>query len=437
MTLPEIVGVIAGVLTIAGVLVAATRYITQLQYQVRIERLQTQKESGAKAQSDLAAMNSLLVEELSAARRTGAVAAAKKGEVDDALTSIMKLTGAGGGSIYVPLPTNPGQETEGLVFLSIQPVTQQTMKLRRKTIPIHSLAGRCFTKGEPFVVANSKASSDHYGKADAVSGYQTHDTINLPLRGPGGVVVGVLQLLNREGARFAERDIAELTQLSATMAARVAEFLSISGSLEILGIVPQPEADYATVMFCDLTASSTLFSELNVSSAVQHLNEYLERACDIAFARGATVDKYVGDGVLLRFNVPRSVPNHPMEAVQAAFEISDAFARMKSEWITLGEVLGRVYVRSGIAYGPVQLANVGHPQYQYLTIFGTPVNAAVNLCDIAARNRNVVVVDEFVFQHVKDMVDAERLPDTGLGKASKHTGAAYEIRPRGPMARPA
>ena len=51
-------------------------------------------------------------------------------------------------------------------------------------------------------------------------------------------------------------------------------------------------------MFCDLTSSSTLFQELNVSAAVQHINEYLQVVCDVAFSHGATVDKYMGDGAL-------------------------------------------------------------------------------------------------------------------------------------------
>jgi class 3 adenylate cyclase len=181
-------------------------------------------------------------------------------------------------------------------------------------------------------------------------------------------------------------------------------------------------------MFCDLTASSTLFSELNVSSAIRHLNEYLEAACDIAFRHGATVDKYVGDGVLLRFNVPRPVEDHPFQAVRAAFEINGAFDAIKRDWLTMGEALGALHVRSGIAFGGVRRATVGHPQYQYLTIFGTPVNAAVNLCDIAARDRNVVVIDDRLHEAIKARIDAVPLSTTPLGKAGKYTASAWEVR---------
>ena len=45
-------------------------------------------------------------------------------------------------------------EVQGLAFLSIEPFTVQTQVLRAKMIPLHSLAGRCFTSGQSFCVAN-------------------------------------------------------------------------------------------------------------------------------------------------------------------------------------------------------------------------------------------------------------------------------------------
>lgn len=93
----------------------------------------------------------------------------------------MRLAQAGGGSIYVPLPADSPDQEKGLAFLSIQPTTQQTLKLRRKIVPLESLAGRCYKTGKPFTVADSNKSPDHFGKADQVSGYSTQDTLNFPL----------------------------------------------------------------------------------------------------------------------------------------------------------------------------------------------------------------------------------------------------------------
>ena len=321
MALLEIIGVTTGILTIAGAIVALTRYVTQLQLQVQLDRTETDRSHVEKARSDLAAANRLLLEELAVARRTGGAASAKKAEIDDELRSLMKLLSAEAGSVYLPIRDHSRNEVAGLVFLAIEPVTEHTMKLRKKMIPLHSLAGRCFKHAQSLVVANAKSSQYHYDKADKVSGYQTQDALNIPLR-TSSTVVGVLQLLNKQGEnKFTEQDLDKLQGLSGKIANRVEEFSLLPGALELVGVVPDADAQYATIMFCDLTASSILFQELNVSAAVQHINEYLEEICNVAFRHGATVDKYMGDGVLFRFNVPHAVDAHPLAAIRAALDM--------------------------------------------------------------------------------------------------------------------
>ena len=145
MSWSDTVGLITGILSIAGVIVGLTRYVTKLQSRVRLERLQVEKEQAEQSRSDLAATNRLLLEELASARRTGAAASAKKAEIDDELAALMKLASARAGSVYLPLRGDSPEQASGLVFLAIAPVTEATMKLRKKIIPLHSLAGRCFT----------------------------------------------------------------------------------------------------------------------------------------------------------------------------------------------------------------------------------------------------------------------------------------------------
>jgi len=426
MPWPEI-GVATGILTLATALVYVTRYITQLQSQVRLERLELEKSQAEKARSDIAAAHTVLLEELAAARRTGSAASAKKGEIDEELRALIKLSSADSGSVYIPLRDESRDEVRGLVFAAIEPITEQTIKLRKMVIPLASNAGRCFTADEPKVHVNAKVSQEHYDKADQVSGYHTQDMLNVPLR-MGAKVVGVLQLLNKKGGeRFSQSDLDKSQKLSTKIAAKVNEFSLLPGSLEVLGIVPETAPQYATILFCDLTASAVLFRELNVAAALQHINEYLESLCDIAFRCGATVDKYIGDGVLFRFNVPHPVENHPLVAVQAALEMHQVFDRVKKDWLTRGEPVAGLHTRAGLAYGAVQKVTLGHPQFQSLTVFGMAVNAAVNLCESAPRDRNVVIIDQLLYAQVAAEIRATPIPDTQLGKARNYTSSAYEV----------
>ena len=87
-----------------------------------------------------------------------------------------------------------------------------------------------------------------------------------------------------------------------------------------------------------------------------------------------------------------------------------------------------MYIRIGIAYGEINEAVVGHPQYQYVTIFGQPVNIAINLCEAAVRDRTVIILDEQVHKVLSDQIQCERLPRERLGKAVSYIESAYELQ---------
>lgn len=418
-------------LTVIGAIISITRYVTGLQYKIREEKLLSEKDLLQQKYSDLEARYQELADEIAVTRRIGTVVLAKKLEIDDDLSVVIKSMRATAGSIYIPLTSQSTSELIGLAFLSIQPFGKHAAALKRKIIPPQSLAGRCFSTGEPFVSSNSKQDPAHFDKADKVSGFRTEDTLNYPLRNQGQIV-GVLQLLNKRGEeRFGNEDLVRVEPFADSIASKVAEFVRMPNSLEILGITPDREAEYATIMFCDLTRSSALFEELNAMAAIQNLNEFFERMCDIVFDKGGTVDKYTGDGVMFRFNVPRQLFDHYVKAVEAAMEMCISFEKLKQDWIILGEPITRIYIRIGIAYGSVYQALIGHPQYQYLTVFGQAVNVASNLCEAASRNRNVIVVDENLRMKLIDSGIPQSvfnpLPIESLGKAKSFIRHAYEL----------
>jgi len=442
-------GLITGSVTVLGAVAAATRYITESHYkaertilEARTKDLQIALEKSAgefqrkndedreRFQAiigDLEARNKDLLSAISVTRRVGSAALSRKMEIDDELSSVMTSVGAEKGSIYIPLSRGLSSEPVGLVFLSIQPAGRQAASLKRKIIPMQSIAGRCFRTGE---ASATQASADpqHFKAADKISGSRIQDMLNSPLR-HRGEVIGVLQLMNKKGAdQFSADDLPLVESFTASLAQHVSEFARLPENYEILGVTQEQKAQAATVVFCDLTRSSLLFQELSIGVAIQHLNEYLEKVTDVGMRYGATVDKYIGDGVLLRFNVPRRVKNHALKAVSAALEMKDAFEQLKLEWSTMGEPLDAMSIRISVAYGEVYEAAVGHPQYQYLTVFGHSVNIAAALCAAADRDRSVIVLDERLYKELAGSIVAERLPKERLGKAASYIESVYELR---------
>ena len=246
-----VVGVVTAILAILGAVVGITRYIVLLQAKVREERLQSTIDAVEKRYGDLDAHHRELTNDLAKARELGSAALLLKNDVDDILRAVMKTMYARSGSVYLPLPSEASAEPKGLVFISIEPSSKEAAALKRKIIPLKSLAGRCLQTGKPFLTLNPKSDPDHFSKADEVSGYHTEDILNVPLRYEGETF-GVIQLLNKQSPEpFSQDDLKtlELEVRKKVLASKVAEFCSSPNNLEFLGVLPERESETATVMF--------------------------------------------------------------------------------------------------------------------------------------------------------------------------------------------
>lgn len=420
------IGIVSGILAILGVVAAVTHRWTKVQEEAERARVVADNRDLTRKVEELEARRDQLLDQIAVAGRAGNAALHQKAELDAALRSIMAATGASGGSLYVPV-RSPRGEPHGLAFLSLEPFTPQTAALRAKVIPLKSLAGRAFTKGDSFAVANASQSTDHFKSAEQISNYRPSTTLNVALK-HGGDVVGVLQLLSKEGeAGFGEEDVARVAALSKPIADGVAAIARSPDYLRALGLADETQAVEGSVVYFDLSSSALLFQELSSSFALQLLNEYFEQVCEAAFRAGATLDNYMGDGALLRFNVPRPQPDHELQAVRAAFEMNRAFAGIKEYWTALSPQFAPIQHRAGIATGPLLRANLGHSQLQSLTVIGYPISVAAALCDAAERDRTVVIAGRETYEAVKDAVVATPVDPARLGKAARFTDGAWEI----------
>lgn len=420
------IGIVSGVLGILGVVVALTRHLTKVQEQAERDRIAAENRDLVKKVGELEARRDQLLDQVAVAGRAGKAALHQKAELDTELQKLMLAEGASGGSIYLPV-RSPRGEVHGLAFLCIEPFSVQTQVLRSKVIPLKSLAGRCFTSGESFSVANAAQASDHFRAAEAIANYRPSTTLNIALK-DGGDTVGVLQLLSKEGEKgFDEGDVARVTEMVGPIAAAVAGIARSPDYLRLLGVGDDSQAVDGSVVYFDLSSSSLLFQELSSSFALQLLNEYFERVCEAAFRAGATLDNYMGDGALLRFNVPRPQPEHELAAIHAAVAMNQAFGEIKDYWTAISPQFAAIHHRAGISTGPLLRANLGHSQVQNLTVIGYPISVAASLCEAADRDRTIVLASRETYDVVKDRVVAQPFDAKRLGKADRFTSAAWEI----------
>jgi class 3 adenylate cyclase len=125
-----------------------------------------------------------------------------------------------------------------------------------------------------------------------------------------------------------------------------------------------------SVLFADL-AGFTSFSEARAPADVQAmLNTYFESVLPAMRAHGARLDKFIGDAVMVTFNVSIDQPDHAARAARAALAFQEAATRVwvqRPDWPRF-----RVGVNTGVAAVGV----VGSGVDRGYTVLGDTVNVA-------------------------------------------------------------
>jgi class 3 adenylate cyclase len=426
-TMATWVTIVGGVVTLLGVVVALTKYIASIQAKLEREELASKNRALEDKITRLEAQRDLLNEQIALGSRAGSAALHRKAEVDDALKSLMQKIGASGASIYVPV-RSPRGDVQGLVFLAIEPFKAETQVLKSKVIPLKSLAGKCFTSGQSFVTGNAAQDPDHFKPADKIAAYRSSTVLNLAI-GDAPDTVGVIQLLRKEGeASFADDDLRRAEIMLGELPTHVSEISRTPDYLKALGLGGESASERGSVLLFDLSNSALLFEELSPAFALQFLNEYLERMCEIAFQAGATLENYTGDGALLGFNVPRKLAEHEAAAVRAALAMNTSFEDLKRGWVAISPRLVDVHHRAAISTGPLHRATLGHMQAQRLTLIGYPISVAAALCDAARRDADLILISAETHEAIASRVIGGPVSETLLGKAGKFTRAAFEVQ---------
>lgn len=409
MEVAILLGAVAAGVAILAAVVGVTRYFTQRDLTPRREQLEEQLEGERQRYANL-------VETVADFGRTGSTALQQKTEIDSQLESAMDMLRATDSSILVPEPL---RRPSKLVCLSA--FGDKPAEAKKITVPFgKGVAGYVFRYGKSTISNDLKTDKMHDKVVDTALKHETHNMLCVALR-HAGEIIGVTEFMNKTGG-FDENDQLIAERFASSMSQRIAEFTRNHENFQLSGIAREREAREATIMYFDLTASSVLFERLNMPRVIDLINDYFERQCEIAFRYGATVDKFLGDGAMLRFNVPRVVENHLVKAVEAALEMRADFEELKERWILYELPVDGIYSRIAISSGQVYEVIMGHPQYRETTVLGDPTYAAHRLCEIADRTRNIIVIDDNIYDNLMGQLAINALP---LNDTTKPV--AYEL----------
>jgi class 3 adenylate cyclase len=139
------------------------------------------------------------------------------------------------------------------------------------------------------------------------------------------------------------------------------------------------------------------------------LNEYLNEMSRIALVHGGTIDKFIGDAILVFFGDPETegAEEDAKSCVRMAIAIQKRLEQLSIDWRARG--LEQPFrVRIGINTGYCNVGNFGSDERMDYTIIGAEANLAARLQYIA--EPGTIVMSYETYALVKDIVSAHALP---------------------------
>jgi adenylate cyclase len=156
-----------------------------------------------------------------------------------------------------------------------------------------------------------------------------------------------------------------------------------------------------TVLFTDVK-SFTAFSEKHTpQEVVARLNEYLGEMVQVVERFDGTVDKFIGDGIMIYWGAPLPQPDHARLAIECIKAMRVRMNQLREKWQAEG--VEPFYIRGGIQSGEVVAGNVGFEgkKLEY-TVIGDTVNLAARLESSAKYYGINFLVGENTYQRTKD-----------------------------------
>ena len=151
-----------------------------------------------------------------------------------------------------------------------------------------------------------------------------------------------------------------------------------------------------TIFFSDMEGFTQLAEKLDPEQLTSLLNSYLTVMSEIAFRFGGTVDKVIGDSIMVFFGDPesRGVRSDAVRCVSMAIAMRKAMQELQLRWQAEG-IEHPVGLRMGINSGVCKVGNFGTENRLDYTLLGRAVNLASRLESSADSNEILLSEDTY------------------------------------------
>jgi class 3 adenylate cyclase/CheY-like chemotaxis protein len=207
--------------------------------------------------------------------------------------------------------------------------------------------------------------------------------------------------------RVAEQlgELERLGNLKRFLAPQLAEVIMSSGDERVL----ESHRRDVVVVFCDLRGFTAFAETSEPEEVMDVLRQYHAALGELIFRYEGTLERFVGDGVVVLFNDPLPCPDPAARAVRMALEMRERMADLSQAWRKHGHQLG---FGVGIAQGFATLGRIGFEGRFDYTAIGPVPNLASRLCDEAADGE--ILLNQRALAASEDLIEAEPVGDLTL-----------------------
>ena len=221
---------------------------------------------------------------------------------------------------------------------------------------------------------------------------------------------------NLEGLVIAIEDISDVSKVKNTFKRYVSKqvvdnLLEDDTKLNLGG-----EEREVTILFTDIRGFTSMSENMKPEEVVTTLNEYFSEMIDIVFKYNGTLDKIIGDELMVVFGAPLAAEDDTERALNTAVEMQNKIKELNN--IRKKRKEKPVLVGAGINKGYVVSGNIGSRDMMDYTVIGDTVNLGSRLCS-AAGPGEIIVSKEVTKNQDKHFNFEELVPINVKGKKDK------------------
>jgi adenylate cyclase len=197
----------------------------------------------------------------------------------------------------------------------------------------------------------------------------------------------------------------------------------ISQLLSIVAAEPHPtEHKQVSILLSDLRGFTALSEQYGPAEVIELLNRYFSRMCEVIERHEGTIDKFMGDGIMVLFGAPESGRDDLARAIACATEMQQVMSEVNALNAQLN--MPQLFMGIGINTGTVVVGSIGSDLHREYTVIGDHVNLASRI--EAHSLRGQVLLSEHSYQLAKDYIEVGDMREVFV-KGKRDRVKLYEL----------